>query len=48
MAAGIALGNFALSTKNAVVSAVLPFVEKNIQHQNWRFREAATLAFGTG
>ena len=30
-----------------VVPHVLPFVKDNISHQDWRYRDAAVMAFGT-
>ena len=45
-AAAICIGNAAEATADACIDHVLPFVKENIRHPNWRFREAATLAFG--
>ena len=49
MAAGSCLGLLAQSVQSDVVqppSPVLPFIEANIQNANWRFKEAAVMAFG--
>lgn len=47
MAAGTCLSLFAQVCADKIVPVVLPFVQGNIQNTNWRFREAATLAFGS-
>lgn len=47
MAAGICLALFANTAKDNVVGPVIPFVEQHIKSQDWRFREAAVMAFGT-
>ena len=35
----------AATVENDVVSVIMPFVQSNIQSENWRNREAATMAF---
>lgn len=51
MAAGTCLGLMARVAKDAVTPHVLPFVQENIAKaaapEDWRFREAATFAFGS-
>ena len=47
MAAATCLGLIANTTEDAVVSVIMPFVTANIQNENWRFREAATMAFSS-
>ncbi len=46
-AAGTCIALIANTVMDDIVPIVMPFVRDNINHQNWRFREAATLAFGT-
>mmetsp|Transcript_29586 Transcript_29586/g.41621 ORF Transcript_29586/g.41621 Transcript_29586/m.41621 type:complete len:852 (-) Transcript_29586:703-3258(-) len=46
MAAGTCLSLVANCVGDEVVPHVMPFVEQNINHENWKLREAATLAFG--
>jgi len=46
MAAGTCLGLISTTVMDDIVPHVLPFVTKHIQDENWRFREAATFAFG--
>lgn len=46
MAAGTCLSLVAAAVGDEVVAYVMPFVTQNINNQNWKFREAATLAFG--
>lgn len=33
--------------EDAIVPAIMPFVQQNIQSENWRHREAATMAFSS-
>jgi len=47
MAAGTCLGLIANTILDDVVPLVIPFVEKNITSNDWRLREAATMAFGS-
>lgn len=46
MAAGTCLSLVANCVADEVVPHVMPFVEQNINNENWKLREAATLAFG--
>lgn len=46
MAAGTCLSLVAATVGDEVVPQVMPFVQNYINHENWKFREAATLAFG--
>lgn len=45
-AGGVCLGLIAQATTDAIIPRVVPFVEQNIQNANWRYREAAVIAFG--
>eukprot|EP01098_Paradermamoeba_levis_P007846 TRINITY_DN326_c0_g1_i7.p1 TRINITY_DN326_c0_g1~~TRINITY_DN326_c0_g1_i7.p1 ORF type:complete len:854 (-),score=231.04 TRINITY_DN326_c0_g1_i7:236-2797(-) len=47
VAAGTALGLIAQATRDEIIPEILPFIEAHIKHQNWKLREAATLAFGS-
>jgi importin subunit beta-1 len=47
MAAATCLGLIANTTEDAVVPIIIPFVQQHIQSENWRFREAATMAFSS-
>lgn len=46
MAAGTCLSLMASTVRDQIVPHVLPFVEENINHSEWKNREAATMAFG--
>jgi importin subunit beta-1 len=45
IAASSCLQNLALTVGDHITPSVLPFVQKNIQSENWHYREAATMAF---
>ncbi|CAL8086959.1 unnamed protein product [Orchesella dallaii] len=45
-AAGVCLMLMANCCEEDVIQHVIPFVQTNIKHENWRFREAAVMAFG--
>lgn len=47
MAAGTCLTLVANTIEDLVVPAIMPFVHANIKSDNWRLREAATMAFST-
>lgn len=47
MAAGTALALLAQCVQDGIVTPVIPFVEGNIKSEDWRFREAAVMAFGS-
>jgi importin subunit beta-1 len=47
MAAGTALALLAQCVGDGIVAPVIPFVEGNIKSGDWRFREAAVMAFGS-
>lgn len=47
MAAGTCLTLLASCVQNDVVGPVVQFVESHIRNQDWRFREAAVMAFGS-
>ena len=47
MASGTCLGFIANNIEDDVVPLVWPYVQENIGKPDWRFREAATMAFGT-
>ncbi|XP_054282000.1 importin subunit beta-1-like isoform X2 [Macrosteles quadrilineatus] len=46
-AAGVCLMLLATCCEDAIVPFVLPFVKENIKSPNWRFRDAALMAFGS-
>ncbi|KAL7549586.1 hypothetical protein ACHAWF_012850 [Thalassiosira exigua] len=35
------------TVEDAIVPAIMPFVQQHIQSENWRYREAATMAFSS-
>ena len=45
-AAGVCLMLMATGCEDDIVPHVLPFVKDNIHAQDWRFRDAAVMAFG--
>ncbi|KAL7648073.1 UNVERIFIED_CONTAM: hypothetical protein RMT77_001690 [Armadillidium vulgare] len=45
-AAGVCLMLLATCTEDDIVPHVLPFVKDNIKNSNWRYRDAAIMAFG--
>lgn len=47
MAAGICLGLVAGAVQDNVVPAVIPFIEAHIKSEDWHYREAAVMAFGS-
>lgn len=47
MAAATCLGLVANTVEDAIVAVVAPFVQQHIKSENWRFREAATMAFSS-
>ncbi|KAM0786088.1 hypothetical protein ACM66B_006899 [Microbotryomycetes sp. NB124-2] len=47
MAAGTCLALLAQTVGDAIVTPIIPFVEGNIKNADWRFREAAVMAFGS-
>lgn len=47
MAAATCLGLLAQAVSDNIVAAVVPFIEANIRSQDWHFREAAVMAFGS-
>ncbi|CAG8486946.1 7548_t:CDS:10 [Ambispora gerdemannii] len=47
MGAGTCLALLAQCVEDAVVGPVIPFVENNIRSSEWRYREAAVMAFGS-
>lgn len=46
-AAGVCLMLLATCCENAIVPYVLPFVKDNIKNSDWRYRDAALMAFGS-
>ncbi len=46
-AAGVCLMLMATCCEDDVVPHVLPFVKDNISNTDWRYRDAAVMAFGT-
>lgn len=47
MSAATCLGLVANTAEDAIVPVIAPFVQQHIKSENWRFREAATLAFSS-
>ncbi|CAO3703275.1 unnamed protein product [Rhizopus stolonifer] len=47
MASATCLSLLAQCVNNLVIEQVVPFIEANIQDENWRKREAAVMAFGS-
>lgn len=47
MAAGTCLTLLAQTVADAIVPAVIPFIEANIKSQDWHQREAAVMTFGS-
>ncbi|KAI8888288.1 ARM repeat-containing protein [Backusella circina FSU 941] len=47
MAAATCLSLLAQCVGNVVIPPIIPFIEGNIQNENWRNREAAVMAFGS-
>lgn len=44
--AGLCISLISQTTRDSVVAPVVPFIHENIVSQDWRFKEAAILAFG--
>ena len=47
MAAATCLNLFAQCVGDSIVGPIVPFVESNISNEDWRYREAAVMAFGS-
>lgn len=47
MAAGTCLSLLASAVQDAIVPAVIPFIEANIRNNDWHYREAAVMTFGS-
>ena len=47
MSAATCLGLIANTVEDAIVPIIAPFVQQHIKSDNWRFREAATMAFSS-
>lgn len=45
--AGVCLMLLAQCCEDEIVPHVLPFIQENIKHENWRFRDAAVMVFGS-
>lgn len=45
-AAGVCLMLLATCCEENIVQYVLPFVQQNIKNSDWRYRDAALMAFG--
>ena len=46
-AAGVCLMLLANCAENAIIPYIFPFVNAHIKHNDWRYREAAVMAFGS-
>ena len=46
MAGGTCLSLVAATVRDEIVPYVMPFVQEHVNSENWRYREAATMAFG--
>ncbi|MFH4979402.1 hypothetical protein AB6A40_006111 [Gnathostoma spinigerum] len=46
-AAGVCIMLLAQCTGDSIIAAILPFIHQHIKNQNWRYREAAIMAFGS-
>ncbi|KAL4217331.1 Importin subunit beta-1 [Mactra antiquata] len=46
-AAGVCLMLMASCCEDDIINHVLPFVKDNIRHEDWRFRDASVMAFGS-
>ena len=46
-AAGVCLMLMATCCEDDIISLVMPFVRDNIRNPDWKFRDAAVMAFGT-
>jgi len=47
MAAGTCLALLASAVQDSIVPAAIPFIEGNISSENWHYREAAVMTFGS-
>ena len=47
MVASLCLSTVAQTVEDLVIPVIMPFVTANIQNENWRMREAATMAFAS-
>ncbi|KAJ7585024.1 armadillo-type protein [Mycena floridula] len=47
MAAGACLGYVAGAVQDSIVPAVIPFIEAHIKNEDWHFRDAAVMTFGS-
>eukprot|EP01120_Amphizonella_sp_Union-15-10_P015920 TRINITY_DN8277_c0_g1_i1.p1 TRINITY_DN8277_c0_g1~~TRINITY_DN8277_c0_g1_i1.p1 ORF type:complete len:613 (-),score=123.77 TRINITY_DN8277_c0_g1_i1:802-2640(-) len=47
MAAGTCLTLISNTVQDEIVQYVAPFIDRHLQNQDWKYREAATLAFGS-
>lgn len=47
MASATCLNLLAMAVQDAIVPAVIPFIEANIKGEDWHFREAAVMSFGS-